>query len=69
MIEPPDHEEVLKRIERELIDGYDEELELEVEDRTAEEVLAGGAREIDHARQARAPRATSRSSSACRASW
>ncbi len=47
MIVPPDHEEVLKRIERELIDGYDEELELEVEDRTAEEVLAGGKRELD----------------------
>jgi polyphosphate kinase 2 len=41
-----DHEEVLRRIERELIDGYDEELELEVEDRT-EDLLAAesGARE------------------------
>jgi polyphosphate kinase 2 len=48
MIVQPDHEEVLKRIERELIDGYDEELELEVEDRTAEEVLADGTRELDH---------------------
>ena len=48
MIVQPDHEEVLKRIERELIDGYDEELELEIEDRTAEEVLADGARELDH---------------------
>ena len=48
MIVQPDHEEVLKRIERELIDGYDEELELEVEDRTAAEVLADGARELDH---------------------
>jgi len=47
MIVQPDHEEVLKRIERELIDGYDEELELEVEDRTAEDVLAGGKRELD----------------------
>ena len=38
-----DHDELLKRIERELIDGYDEELELEVEDRDAEDVLAQGA--------------------------
>ena len=37
-----DHDELLKRIERELIDGYDEELELEIEDRTAEDVLAEG---------------------------
>ncbi len=36
----PDHEEVLKRIELELIDGYDEELELEIEDRTVQELLA-----------------------------
>jgi len=37
-----EHEQLLKRIERELIDGYDEELELEIEDRTAEDVLADG---------------------------
>jgi len=35
-----DHDELLRRIERELIDGYDEELELEIEDRTADDVLA-----------------------------
>jgi len=40
-----DHEEILRRIERELIDAYDEELELEVEDRNAEEVLG-----VEHAR-------------------
>jgi len=35
------HDELLRRIERELIDGYDEELELEVEDRDAEDYLGG----------------------------
>jgi polyphosphate kinase len=30
---PLDHEELLRRLSRELIDGYDEELELEIEDR------------------------------------
>ena len=29
----PEHEELVKRIERDLIDSYDEELELEIEDR------------------------------------
>ncbi|MEO8151745.1 MAG: polyphosphate kinase 2 [Rhizobacter sp.] len=33
------HDDLLKRIERELIDGYDEELELEIEDRTADDLL------------------------------
>jgi polyphosphate kinase 2 len=30
---PLDHEELMRRLSRELIDGYDEELELEIEDR------------------------------------
>jgi polyphosphate kinase 2 len=30
---PIDHEELLRRLSRDLIDGYDEELELEIEDR------------------------------------
>jgi len=33
---PDDHQELLRRIERDLIDGYDEELELELEDRQME---------------------------------
>ncbi len=37
----PEQHELLKRVEREIIDGYDEELELEIEDRTHEDVLAG----------------------------
>jgi polyphosphate kinase 2 len=36
MLGDGNHDELLRRIERELIDGYDEELELEVEDRTEE---------------------------------
>jgi polyphosphate kinase 2 len=38
-------DEILHRIKRELIDGYDEELELEIEDRAGEDVLAGDAAE------------------------
>jgi len=38
----PDHDELIGRIERDLIDSYDEELEMEHEDRSAGEVLAGG---------------------------
>ena len=30
---PLDHEELMRRLSRDLIDGYDEELELEIEDR------------------------------------
>ncbi|MCK6424631.1 MAG: polyphosphate kinase 2 [Burkholderiaceae bacterium] len=36
-----DPDELLRRLRADLIDGYDEELELEIEDRTAEDVLAG----------------------------
>jgi polyphosphate kinase 2 len=32
-LNPDDHAELLRRIERDLVDGYDEELELEIEDR------------------------------------
>ena len=39
----PDHDELISRTERDLIDSYDEELEMENEDRSAEDVLAGGA--------------------------
>ena len=46
---PLDHEELMRRLSRDLIDGYDEELELEIEDRTHEDILAGeaGVREVD----------------------
>ncbi len=33
---PPDHEQLLARMERDLIDSYDEELELEMEDRSTD---------------------------------
>jgi len=36
----PEEPELLKRIEREIIDGFDEELELEIEDRTHEDILS-----------------------------
>jgi polyphosphate kinase 2 len=36
MLGDGDHDELLRRIQRELIDAYDEELELEVEDRDAD---------------------------------
>ncbi|MBU6503996.1 MAG: polyphosphate kinase 2 [Burkholderiales bacterium] len=35
-------DEILRRIKRDLIDDYDEELELEIEDRASEDVLAEG---------------------------
>ncbi len=38
---PPDHDALVERIRRDLLDGYDEELELEIEDRTVDEALAG----------------------------
>jgi len=43
---PLSDDEMLRRIKRELIDGYDEELELEIEDRAGEDVLAGD--EVGH---------------------
>ncbi|HTT14080.1 MAG TPA: polyphosphate kinase 2 [Burkholderiaceae bacterium] len=36
------HDELLRRIERELVDGYDEELELEVEDRNFADLPGAG---------------------------
>ena len=38
-----DRQALLRRLSEELIDGYDEELELEIEDRSAEDVLAAEA--------------------------
>jgi len=37
-----DHDELLRRIERDLLDGYDEELEMEIEDRRMDDILADG---------------------------
>jgi polyphosphate kinase len=54
---PQDPHELMRRIEREIIDGYDEELELEIEDRTHEDVLAGEAGMRDASDEARAERA------------
>lgn len=46
MNNPVDHQSLLKRIERDLIDGYDEEFEMEVEDRDLDTALG-----TDHTRQ------------------
>src|SRR5690348_7342774 len=42
-----DHEDLRRRIERELIDGYDEELEMEIEDRVVRDPVAGDG-PVDH---------------------
>jgi polyphosphate kinase 2 len=49
------HDTLMRRIERDIIDGYDEELEMEIEDRTHEDVLGDGvlARGTDAERSAR----------------
>ena len=48
------NDDILRRIKLDLVDEYDEELELEIEDRTAEDVLApDGAAGADAARSAR----------------
>ena len=39
---PPDQEELMRRIHADLIDSYDEELEMEIEDRSYEELDADG---------------------------
>ena len=53
----PEPKEMLQRIKQELIDDYDEELELEIEDRTLEDVLGdhetGGAADEARLRRAR----------------
>jgi polyphosphate kinase 2 len=52
-----DHEDLRRRIERELIDGYDEELEMEIEDRVVRDPVDGpapaGAGADESERQAR----------------
>jgi len=47
-----DHDDLLRRIREDLIDGYDEELEAEIEDRTVDEALEG----LDGAEHARTER-------------
>ncbi|MBU1361715.1 MAG: polyphosphate kinase 2 [Gammaproteobacteria bacterium] len=38
---PPDQEDLMQRIARELVDSYDEEIELEIEDRSLDELESG----------------------------
>ena len=40
-------EEILRRVRRDLQDGYDEELEMELEDRNVDDIARGGAPETD----------------------
>jgi hypothetical protein len=49
----PQHRELLERIERELIDSYDEELELEIEDRDPDRQLEPGLARALHDRPRR----------------
>ena len=64
----PDHDELLGRIERDLLDSYDEELEMEIEDRDVDEVLAPMPRSAAIPRNPIAS-VTSGSCSASRANW
>jgi polyphosphate kinase 2 len=50
---PTDHDELIARIERDLIDSYDEELELEIEDRDPAGMLGEGATETPDEHKAR----------------
>jgi len=52
MSSDPEHERLLQRIHQDLIDGYDEELEMEIEDRAVDEALA----DLDGDEQARSER-------------
>jgi polyphosphate kinase 2 (PPK2 family) len=44
---PEDHQELIRRIERDLIDSYDEELELEIEDRHVDKLVTDEPSEAD----------------------
>ncbi len=50
----PEHDELMSRIERDLLDSYDEELEMEIEDRTSEDVLSGNGARSDEDKASRA---------------
>jgi polyphosphate kinase 2 len=53
MTDPRDPDDLLRRVKLDLIDEYDEELEQEIEDRTAEDVLAAEGGGTDAARAER----------------
>jgi polyphosphate kinase 2 len=54
MTSPSDSDDLMRRLRADLIDSYDEELELEIEDRSSEDVLAAG--DPAHDNEARAER-------------
>ncbi|WP_028311185.1 polyphosphate kinase 2 [Derxia gummosa] len=47
--ELPDDHDLIRRIQRDLADGYDEEFEMELEDRSIDDLAAGGTRVPDEA--------------------
>jgi polyphosphate kinase 2 len=48
--DPTQQEEIIRRVRRDLMDGYDEELEMELEDRTVDALSRDGAPESDQDR-------------------
>ncbi len=44
---PQQHDEILRRIQRDLMDGYDEELEMEFEDREGDALASGERQRLD----------------------
>ena len=48
--DPSQQEEIIRRVRRDLMDGYDEELEMELEDRNVDALSRGGAPESDQER-------------------
>ncbi|PWV63129.1 polyphosphate kinase 2 [Plasticicumulans acidivorans] len=50
---PDDHSELLYRIHRDLVDGYDEELEMEIEDRHPDEALVTDPEQLEAERSQR----------------
>jgi hypothetical protein len=63
-----DKEELVKRVHRELADSYDEEMELELEDRTVDPVT-GEFSSAHGARKRNTAACISANCSACRANW
>ncbi len=48
--DPTQQEEIIRRVRRDLMDGYDEELEMELEDRNVDALSRGGAPESEQER-------------------
>ena len=57
------------RVRSDLVDSFDEELEMEIDDARLDKVIQEFAERPEQARRHRSRHSTSRSCSACRASW